>query len=361
MNEGRNEPCNNDKYVRTLLRTRLHLARFIVRRLFLAIFVLIGVLTVTFILSHSLGNPLNAWLGRAAGLHPELAKLYAAKYHLNDPIWVQYYYYVIGLLTGNLGYSPSKGFEPVAQVLGQTLPNTIQISFFAIMITILLGVVLGVLAALYHRKPVEQGIRSFYLAGYSSPSFLVALVLLIVFVTFLHVLPSGGAVDITIPAPSHITYIPMLDSLLEGNLTYFGSALVHVILPSMALALTTFGLVTRVLRSSLLTVMHSNYIRTARAKGLDERTVFFKHGLRNALIPVVTVSSIAVTWLITGTVFVENIFSYPGVGQYVVTALIAKDYPGILATTLIFAVIIVLANLVADILYVVVDPQIRLS
>jgi ABC-type dipeptide/oligopeptide/nickel transport system permease component len=124
---------------------------------------------------------------------------------------------------------------------------------------------------------------------------------------------------------------------------------------------TTFGVVTRILRSSVLDVMHSNFIRTARAKGVDERTVFLSHGLRNGLIPVVTVSSLVVTYLLTGTVFVENIFAYPGMGQYVVQALLASDYPGILATTLIFASLIVLTNLSADILYVVVDPQIRYS
>lgn len=122
----------------------------------------------------------------------------------------------------------------------------------------------------------------------------------------------------------------------------------------------TFGVVTRILRSSLIEVMHLNYIRTARAKGLDENTVFRRHALRNAFIPVVTLSSIILTWLITGTIFVENVFAYPGLGQYVATALLGQDYPGILAATIIFAVTIVIGNLVADLLYVVVDPQIRL-
>jgi len=152
-----------------------------------------------------------------------------------------------------------------------------------------------------------------------------------------------------------------LDSLIELNFPYFLSSVEHTILPSLALALGTFGVIVRVLRSSMLEVMHSNYIRTARAKGLDEQTVFFKHGLRNAMISVVTLASLVVTWMMTGTIFVENIFAYPGIGQYVFQALAAQDYPGILATTLVFALIIVLANLVADVLYAVVDPQIRLG
>lgn len=323
---------------------------------------MIGVITITFILSHSLGgNPIVAWLGKSASLHPQLAKAYAIKYHLNDPLYIQYYYYISGLLQGNLGFSPSRGFVPVTTVIAQTLPYTLQIAFFAIVISIVLGVVLGVIASRYHHSPVDKSIRAFYLAGISSPSFFIALILLIVFTFEFHVLPSGGAANPTITAPRNITYIPILDSIIEGNWAYFVSAMEHVILPSMALALGTFGVVVRVLRSSMLDVMRANYVRTARAKGLKEGTVFFKHGLRNAMISVVTLSSLIVTWLITGTIFVENIFSYPGMGQYVYTALIAQDYPGILATTIIFAIIIILSNLTADILYVVVDPQIRLG
>ena len=340
----------------------MNTASFILRRLFLAIFVLIGVITITFILSHSLGgNPIVAWLGKSASLHPQLAKAYEIKYHLNDPLYIQYYYYISGLLQGNLGFSPSRGFVPVTTVIAQTLPYTLQIAFFAIVISIVLGVFLGVIASRYHHSPADKSIRAFYLAGISSPSFFIALVLLIVFTFEFHLLPSGGAADPTITAPHPITYIPILDSLIEGNWAYLGSALLHVILPSMALALGTFGVVVRVLRTQMLDVMRANYVRTARAKGLKERTVFFKHGLRNAMISVVTLSSLIVTWLITGTIFVENIFSYPGMGQYVFTALIAQDYPGILATTIIFAIIIILSNLTADILYVVFDPQIRLG
>ena len=335
---------------------------YILRRLFLAIFVLIGVITITFILSHSLGgNPIVAWLGKSASLHPALAKAYEIKYHLNDPLYIQYYYYVSGLLQGNLGFSPSRGFVPVTTVIAQTLPYTLQIAFFAIVVSIVLGVLLGVIASRYRHSPADKSIRAFYLAGISSPSFFIALILLIVFTFEFHILPSGGAADPTIAAPRNITYLPILDSLIEGNWAYLSSALQHVILPSMALALGTFGVVVRILRSSMLDVMRANYVRTARAKGLNERTVFFKHGLRNAMISVVTLSSLIVTWLITGTIFVENIFSYPGMGQYVFTALIAQDYPGILATTIIFAIIIILSNLTADVLYVIVDPQIRLG
>jgi ABC-type dipeptide/oligopeptide/nickel transport system permease component len=340
----------------------LNIAGFIVRRLLLAVFVLLGVVTITFVLAHSIpGNPVYAWLGRDASAHPALVQLYTQEYHLDAPLYVQYYYYLAGIAQGSLGYSPAKGFIPVVQVIGQTLPYTFQIAFFAVIISLVLGIVLGVLSARFHHSPADKSIRAFYLAGISSPSFFIALILLIIFTYFFHLLPTGEPADLTLAVPTPITNIPMLDALLEGNFPYLVSSLQHVILPSLALALGTFGVIVRVLRSSMLDVMRSNYVRTARAKGLTENSVFFKHGLRNAMISVVTLSSLIVTWLITGTIFVENIFSYPGMGQYVFQALVVQDYPGILGTTIVFALIIVLSNLVADILYVVVDPQIRLG
>jgi len=340
----------------------VRLLPFILRRLAFGIFVLIGVLTITFILAHAIpGNPIQALLGRQAAQHPDLVARLAASYHYNDPIYVQYYYYIVNLLHGNLGYSTSRGMVPVVSVIEQTLPFTLQIAFFAFVISLVVGILLGVLSARYAHKPVDTSIRAIYLTGVSSPSFFVAVILLIVFTFYFRIFPGGGAVSSSISRPTAITGIPMLDSLLEGNFSYFVDALRHVVLPSLALAIGAFGVVVRILRTSMLEILQSNFIRTARAKGLDERTVFFKHALRNGMIPVVTLSSLIVYAMIVGTLFVENIFSYPGLGQYVVGALTGQDYPGILATALVFAVVIVLANLVADILYVVVDPQIRLG
>lgn len=340
----------------------MNLAKYILRRAAFGVLVLLSVMTITFVLSHSLGgDPIYAWLGKTAGRQPELAKAYAAKYHLYDPVLVQYYYYLLNLFEGNLGYSPSRNFVPVTEVIAQTLPYTLQIAIFAIVMSLLIGIALGVVSARYNHTPIDTGIRAFYMTGYASPPFFIALVLLIVFTYTFRLLPSGGAFDPNLTRPTWLTGLPILDSLLEGNFAYFSSAFMHMILPSAALALVTFGIVTRVLRSSLLEIMHANYIRTARAKGLDEHTVFYKHGLRHALIPIVSLSSLVVTWLITGTIFVENVFSYPGMGRYVVQALNGQDYPGILGTTIVFALIIVTANLVADILYAVVDPQVRLG
>jgi peptide/nickel transport system permease protein len=319
-------------------------------------------MTITFILSHSIpGNPVQALLGKAASQHPALLAQMNAQYHFEDPIWVQYYYYIVNLLHGNLGYSTSRGFVPVASVIEQTLPYTAQIAFFAFVISLSLGVLLGSIAARYSKGGIDKGIRALYLAGVSSPPFFVALIFLIVVTFYFNLLPNSGAASPYIATPRVITGVPMLDSILELDWPYFLSALQHVILPSMALAVGAIGVVVRLLRASVLQVMQANYVRTARAKGLDERSVFIRHALRNGLMPIVTLSSLLLYGLLTGTLFVENIFAYPGIGQYVATALLSQDYPGILATTLVFAVIIVSANLVADLLYAVVDPQVRLG
>jgi len=337
----------------------MNLGVFVLRRLGLAVFVLLGVAVITFTLSHLVSsNPLVAWLGRASG-NSALAAEYVQKYHLNDPLYVQFGYYLYALLHGDLGFSVFKG-EPVSEALLQTLPYTLQIAFFAILLTLAIGIPLGVLAARYQHTVVDYSISGFYLAGIASPYFLLALFLLVILTYTLHLLPSGGAFSPGIQTPYPITNFPLIDSLLEGRWSTFTDGLAHVVMPSLALALGIFGYITRVLRASILDVLHANYIRTARAKGVDETTLFFRHALRNASIPVVTLASIVVTWLVTGTLFVEVIFAYPGVGQYAVQALSNLDYPSMLAITLVLAVIIVLSNLTADVLYAVVNPEIRL-
>jgi peptide/nickel transport system permease protein len=341
----------------------LNLLRFLLRRLAFAAFVLFCVLTITFVLSHLIpGDVIQAWLGKEAAQFPVVAKLYAAKYHLTDPVYLQYIYYLAGMLQGNLGISPSRGFVPVSSVIADTLPLTLQIVFLAFVICVFLGLGLGILAARYHNSPVDTLIRVFYLVGYSSPPYFVGIIILVVASLYLRILPTGGAYDPLLVSPSaSVTGFPIFDALLQGNFAFAQNASVHLILPSITLALVTFGVITRVARSSLLDVMQMDYIRTARSKGLDEGTVFYRHGLPNAAISLITISSLVMTFLLTGAVFVEYLFSYPGMGHYAFTALQGSDYPGIMATVFVFAAIIIMTNLVADILYAYADPEIRLG
>lgn len=341
----------------------MNLPRFVLRRLGFAAFVLLAVLTLTFILSHLIpGDTIQIWLGKAASLYPNLAALYAAKYHLNDPIYLQYFYYIVGMAQGNLGISPSRGFVPVSTVIGQTLPWTLQIVFFAFILCLVLGYSLGIIAARYAGTPIDKTIRVFYLGGYSSPPYFIGVVILVGASLYLRILPTGHAYDpLLVNLPSSITGIPLIDALLEGNFAFFQNGMVHLILPSLTLALVTFGVITRVARSSLMDVMQTDYIRTARSKGLSESAVFYRHALPNASVSLITISSLVMTFLVTGSIFVEVLFNYPGIGQYAYQALLGQDYPGIMATVFVFATIIVLTNLVADVLYAYVDPEIRLG
>lgn len=339
----------------------MELFRYVVRRLALTIMVLFILLLMTFSLSHLISsNPIVAWLGRSASLHPELAALYAEKYHLNDPFYVQFGYYVWGVLNGNLGFSVVRG-QLVSAAISQTLPNTLQIVFFAMLISLGLGIPLGVLSARHSTRFVDNSVRAFYLAGIASPAFFTAIVLMLVFSFFLHLLPTGGLISPGIIKPRAVTNFPLLDAFLAGNITAASDEILHLLMPGMALALGVFGFLVRVLRNSILEVMQTNYVRTARAKGLTENDVFVKHALKNSMMPAVTLIGLMVTWLVTSSLFVESVFSYPGMGQLVVQALSALDYPVILGATIIFALLIFAANFCADVVYAVINPEIRLG
>jgi ABC-type dipeptide/oligopeptide/nickel transport system permease component len=341
----------------------VNLLRFLLRRFAFAVFVLFFVLTLTFVLAHLIpGDVIQAWLGKEAALYPAVAHAYAVRYHLTDPVYVQYFYYIVGMLQGNLGLSPSKGFAPVSSIIAQTLPLTLQIVFLAFVICVFLGLAFGILAARYHNTPVDTFIRVFYLGGYSSPPYFVGIVILVVTSLYLRILPTSKAYDPLLVSPSNaITGFPIFDALVQGNFSFVSNASLHLILPAFTLALVTFGVITRVARSSLLDVMQMDYIRTARSKGLNEGTVFYRHALPNAAISMITISSLVMTFLLTGSVFVEYLFSYPGMGEYAFRALQGSDYPAIMATVFIFAAIIIATNLVADVLYAYADPEIRLG
>jgi peptide/nickel transport system permease protein len=288
-----------------------------------------------------------------------MAEAYTKRFHFNDPLYIQLWYYIAGILEGDLGYSWTRGTY-VSTVISQTLPNTLQLVFLALVITLILSIPLGIISCKYHDRAPDYGIRAFYLAGISSPTFSIALVLVLIFSYVFHIFPTGGLQSLSVPHSEPITRFIIVDCLIQGNWLGFIDALEHMIMPSLALALGNFGYVVRLLRSSLLEVMQTNYIRTARAKGLNERAVLMKHALRNALIPVVTLTALITSWLMSLSLFVENIFAYPGIGQYLVQAIGNLDYAAVMGITLVFTTIVVVLNLAADIIYTIVNPEIRI-
>lgn len=334
--------------------------RYIARRLGLMVILLFGVSILVFMISHLVpSNPVAANLSQTAMANPEIVAAYEAKWGLDKPIWEQYFIYMGNLLQGDLGTSIRTG-RPVLEELGQYFPATLELSIFAMIIAIVLGVSFGVLSAVFQDKPVDHILRTISISGVSLPSFWFALLVMTFFCETLKWFPSGGRLDARMfSTPSGGTGLYVLDGLLSGNLSLVGDALSHLILPAIVLGFFTMGLIARQTRSNLLEAMSSDYIRTARAKGMSERRVVIHHALGNALVPVITVSGIGFCNLLGGMVFVEKIFSWPGIGQYAYLAATNLDFPAICGVSLLIAVVYVVVNLFIDILYGVIDPRIR--
>jgi peptide/nickel transport system permease protein len=335
------------------------LSTHIVRRLLLVIPMIIGVTLLTFTVSHLVGaDPLVVILSEKALDKPDLVDAAIRKWGLDRSLPEQYFYYLWNLAHGDLGVS-FKTKRPVAQDLAQYLPATIELAAASLLFAVAVGLPLGILAAVRSGSWWDHLARFISLLGASMPPFWSGLMALFVFYFKLQLLPGPGRVDTRVTAPPTITGLHLVDTLLQGNPDAFASALHHLILPSIILGWFTLALICRITRSSLLEVLRMDYIRTARAKGLHERAVLLRHALRNAFIPTLTALGLAFAGLMAGAIMTETIFAWPGIGRYAVESAVNLDYPAVLGTTLLIAVIYIFVNLLVDILYGVLDPRIR--
>ena len=332
---------------------------FIARRVVLAFLVLIIVSIATFLLAHAVpGDPITAILSDRQANNPEVRAALERRWGLDQPLPIQYVYYVSNLLQGDWGESISRR-TPVAEELRQRVPATIELALYAMAFAIVVGVPLGIVSALSHDRWPDHLARFITLIGTSIPVFWLGLLLLYVFFYRLQWLPGPGRLDVGMKAPTMITGMVTVDALVQRDWEVFTAALRRLVLPSLVLGSFAMGIVARMLRSSLLASLGDDYVRTARAKGLTERTVVAGHALRNALIPTVTVLGLTTASLLAGAVLTETIFSWPGVGSFAVSAALKLDYPALLGVTLVVAVIYVLVNLMVDIIYGLLDPRIR--
>jgi len=338
----------------------LGLAAFVVKRILSAVGVLLGIVAILFLLFRVvIPNPARVWAGPRAS-QQTLQEL-TLRFHLNAPLYLQFYYYLVDILHGDWGVSPISG-QPVFQSIVEYFPATAELTLAALILTIAIGMPLGVIAATNRNKVADHVARVTSLTGVASPPFLLALILQLVFVFYLRQFPdSGGRISAFIASPAHITGFFTIDSLITGDWPAFVSSLQHLVLPAVALAFLTLGLMSRLMRASLLEALASDYVRTAKAKGLRKYIVIYKHALRNALAQPVTALAVYVAYLLGGSVVIENIFSWPGIGRYAAQAALNFDFPAIMGTTIVFAVCVVAMNLVADILLCVLDPRIQLS
>ena len=333
--------------------------KFIGKRLIYLVVMLFGVATLVFILTKMIpGDPTVANLSQRALNDPEVVAAYRAKYGLDQPVFVQYILYIKNLLHLDLGTSIRTN-KPVLDELARCYPATIELALFAIILAALLGILFGVISAIKRNSILDQVVRALSVTGVSIPSFWFALLVLYFFYYKLHIFPGPGRLSNSFSAPATVTGMYVIDSLIEGNPAKALDALQHLILPGLVLAAFTMGLITRTTRSNLLDVMSTDYIRTARAKGLSRVGLIVRHALGNALIPVLTVIGLGLGNLLGGMVLVETIFNWPGVGQFAYESVLSGDYPSIIGAAILIALNYMVINTIVDILYGVIDPRVR--
>ncbi len=320
------------------------MTRFILRRLAISIPVLLGISISTYLfLSLAPGDPVTAMLSpeQMSSLGPEWVEQQREALGLNKPFPVRYGLWMKEVAQGNLGFS-YRGGQPVLDLILERIGPTLRLMATVMVIALALGIPLGVLSALKQYSWIDYLVTILGFTAVSVPSFFLALGLIYVFALKLQWLPTAGMNGV-------------------GVTPTFRDSLSHLILPAFALGLAQAAPLIRYVRSSMLESIRQDYVTVARAKGLRERSVIFRHALRNVLIPIVTIVAIEVPGLFGGTVIIEQIFAWPGMGTLAITSVLGRDYPVIMGITLIGAVMIVLSNLLADVLYAVIDPRIRYS
>jgi len=337
------------------------LVRFLAKRVAITLGLLWGVTVVTFALVHVVpGDAATANLSEQALNDPSVVAAYRAKWGLDQPIYLQYLHYLGNLLHGDLGTSQQTG-RPVLTDLLQYVPATLELAVPSMILALFIGTAVGMFAAVRHGRASDQVVRAGSLLGLSTPPFWLSLVVLYLFFYLLGVSPSGGRLSPQFAPPPSVTGLYTVDTALAGQWAATWDAVQHLVLPVLVLTCLTVATLIRFVRSAMLEVLQQDYIRAAYAKGLPRRTVLGRHLLRAGLVPVITVSGLAFASLLSGTVLVENIFGWPGVGQYAYRSATGLDLPSILGVSLFVALVYTVVNLLVDLLYGLIDPRIRLS
>jgi peptide/nickel transport system permease protein len=333
--------------------------RFVIRRFLLLIPVFIGLSMLVFVIGRMLpGDPVQL----AAGPHAtreEIAAL-AAEFGLDQPLPVQYLAYAKGLAAGDWGRS-IQSRRPVVDDLKAFLPATLELVVAAMLIAIAIGIPTGLLAAVYRDRWPDTLSRAVSLGAISVPRFFLGLLLQLAFAMWLGLLPLGGRLPITLEPPPFVTGLLLVDTLVAGDLSAFLLALQHMAMPEIALSLSPLATIMRMMRASTLEVLSQDYVLTARALGLSQRLIIFKYVLKNALSASLTVIGLYFGWLLGGTVLVETVFDWPGIGLYATKGITTQDFMPVMGVTLCIGLIFVSVNLLVDLAYGLVNPKVRLS
>jgi len=329
---------------------------YIAKRILMLIPVLLGASILAFALIHlAPGDPARTISGEHAS-EQTIARI-RAKYGLDKPLHVQYMVWLGRVLRGDFGKSIVSNEDVTVEIMDR-FPNTVELSVAAMALAILVGTMAGIVSASRQYSALDYTTMGVALFGVSMPVFWLGIMLMMIFGVFLRWLPISGRIN-TLVSIDRITGFYILDSLITLNIPALISSIRYLILPAVALATIPMATIARVTRSSMLEVLRQDYIRTERAKGLSERVVVYKHAVRNAMIPVITVIGLNFGILLAGALLTETVFAWPGIGRYVVNAVRMRDYPAVQGCVLFFAFIFVVVNLLADILYVYIDPRIK--
>ena len=319
--------------------------------------VLLGILLLTFFLSRVIpADPARLIAGPRASA--EGVEKVRRAYGLDQPLWKQFLNYVVRLVRLDFGESFTSR-RPVAQDLAEFLPATAELALAALALAVVGGIAVGVVSAVWQNSLADQAGRLFAITGLSMPAFWLALLGQLLLYQRLGWLPFGGRMDSDVPVPPRLTGFLVLDSLLSGRWETLLDALHHLVLPAFVLGLEPLAVLARIMRTSMLEVMREQYIVTARAKGLRERTVILRHALRNALVPVVTMIGLQIGYMLGGAVLVESVFAWPGIGRYSARAIVSADYNAVMGVTVVVALIYLVTNVVVDLVYAWIDPRIR--
>ncbi len=332
--------------------------RFLLKRLALTIPTFVALMFITFVMIRLVpGDPIEVRRGER-GITPERLEQLRHEMGLDQPVWKQFLDYVWALLHGDFGTSIISK-SPVLHEFLTLFPATLELTFCAMIFAIVLGVPAGVFAASRRGGFYDQSLMGLALTGYSMPIFWWGLILILVMSNTLGLTPVSGRVDLIKFYYEPVTGFMLIDSLLSGQKGAFLDAARHLILPTIVLGTVPLAVIARMTRSSMLEVLEEDYVRTARAKGLPWRRVVGVHALRNALIPVVTVIGLQVGGLLAGAVLTETIFSWPGVGKWLIESISRRDYPALQGGIMLISTVVILVNLIIDLLYGLINPRIR--
>jgi peptide/nickel transport system permease protein len=322
---------------------------YLARRLIGAVPLVLGILTLIFFIMHlAPGDPTARYFD--PNVSPQVIEQMRENLGLNQPVHIQYLKWMAAFLTGDFGYSFGQ-MRPIGDILPPVMWNTLQLTFVSLIVIFALGMLIGIFQAVRQYSVADNVLTFVALFFYSMPSFWFALMLIMLFAL--------KATQWGLPVVFPASQMTSVGYEFMGTGAQIQDRFMHLLLPSIALGIGSAAGVARYMRGSMLEVIRQDFIRTARAKGLSERVVVFKHALRNALLPIITLVGLTMPYLFGGAVLVESIFAWPGMGRLIVQAVYERDYPLVMATSFVIAVMVILGNLLADVLYAVADPRIR--